>query len=83
LPTYILERGSDVAERKNSAAKLRANAKYDEKAYDKFLMRVAKGRKAELQAHAADQGESLNKFVNRAIDETVERDNAKGDSANP
>ena len=40
-----------------------------------FLVYVLKGRKADLQAHAATRDESLNGFVNRAIDETVERDN--------
>ena len=36
---------------------------------------VPKGRKAELQAHAEGQGESLNGFIVRAVDETIERDN--------
>ena len=35
---------------------------------------VPKGRKAELQAHAESQGESLNGFIVRAVDETIERD---------
>lgn len=61
---------------KNSAAKIKANAKYTAKAYDQFLVYVPKGRKTELQAHAAKQGDnSLNGFVNRAINETIERDN--------
>ena len=38
---------------------------------------VPKGRKAELQAHAEEQGESLNGFIVRAVDETIERDNGK------
>ena len=42
---------------------------------DTFVTRVPKGKKAELQAHATTKGESLNKFVNRAIDETIQRDN--------
>jgi len=37
---------------------------------------VPKGRKAELQAHAESQGESLNGFIVRAVDETIERDEA-------
>lgn len=36
---------------------------------------VPKGRKAELQAHAEERGESLNGFIVRAVDETIERDN--------
>ncbi len=38
-------------------------------------VRVPKGRKAEIESHAQGRGESLNGFVNRAIDETIERDN--------
>ncbi len=30
-----------------------------------------------LKSHAEAQGESLNGFINRAIDETVERDDEK------
>ena len=59
-----------------SKAQLRATAKYESANYDKFLVRVDKGRKTDLQAHAANCGESLNGFVNRAIEEAIERDNA-------
>lgn len=59
-----------------SEARMRANAKYNLKAYDRIELKVPKGKKAELQAHAAKQGDnSLNGFVNRAINETIERDN--------
>ena len=44
------------------------------KAYDRINLTVAKGRKAVIQAHAQAQGESVNGFVNRAIDETMEHD---------
>ena len=60
---------------KNSAAKIKANAKYTAKTYDQFLVYVPKGKKANLQAHAQTKGESLNGFVNRAINEAVKRDN--------
>ena len=55
-------------------AQQKATAKYKEKVYDRMEILLPKGKKAELQAHAADCGESLNGFVNRAVDETVERD---------
>lgn len=58
-----------------SEARKRANDKYIEK-LDEIKVRVPKGRKAEVQAHAEQQGESLNAFIVRAIDETIERDNA-------
>ena len=49
--------------------------KYNEKAYDRIALTVKKGEKDRLKAHAEQQGETLNGFINRAIDETVKRDN--------
>jgi len=57
-----------------SEARKKANAKYNAKAYDRLEIIVKKGRKDELKAHAAECGESLNGFVNRAIMEAMERD---------
>ena len=57
-----------------SKAHIKASRKYNEKAYDRIELKVTKGKKAKLQAHAESKGESLNGFVNRAIDETVERE---------
>ena len=37
-------------------------------------MRVAKGRKAEIKAHAERQAKSINGYVTEAIDEKMERD---------
>jgi len=51
--------------------------RYEDKAYDKVLLRLPKGRKSELQTHAVRSGESLNGFINRAIREALERDAAK------
>jgi len=48
---------------------------YIAKAYDRINLTVSKGKKANLQAHAEERSESLNGFINRAIDETIERDN--------
>ena len=59
---------------KISEARRRANEKYNAKAYDEIKTRVPKGRKAALQAHAEGRGESLNGFIVRAVDETIERD---------
>ena len=56
--------------------------KYVREKYDRMELTMPKGKKADLQAHAATKGESLNGFVNRAIDETMDRDTAKGESAN-
>lgn len=43
---------------------------------ERISLSVKKGRKAVIQAHAAGQGESTTAFINRAIDETMERDDA-------
>ena len=58
-----------------SEAQKRANAKYNAKAYDRVELKVKKGKKETIKAHAEQQGESLNGFINRAIDEAIERDN--------
>ena len=50
--------------------------KYIKNNYDNVTLRVPKGRKSELQAHAEEHGESLNGFIVRAVDETIERDEA-------
>ena len=58
-----------------SEARKRANAKYNaKKPYDRLEIIVKKGSKDDLKAHAAECGESLNGFVNRAIKEAMERD---------
>ena len=41
---------------------------------DRINLTVPKGQKAELQDHAERRGESLNAFIRRAIQETIERD---------
>ena len=48
---------------------------------DRINLTMPKGRKEELKAHAAAQGESVNAFINRAITEAIERDTAR--SAQP
>jgi len=58
-----------------SEAHIRASRKYNEKAYDRINFYVAKGKKVDLQTHAEGLKESLNGFVNRAIEEALERDN--------
>lgn len=62
-----------------SDARRRANEKYNSKAYDEIKTRVPKGRKDIIKAHAEKQGESVNSFINRAIDETIGRDTTKAE----
>ena len=51
-------------------------ARYSAKNYDQLLVRVKKGRRDEIQAHAEAMGESVNAFIGRAIAEAMERDNS-------
>ena len=55
-------------------ASQRAVNKYMRENYDRIGLTVQKGHKAELQAHAAERGESLNAFICRAIAEQMKRD---------
>lgn len=48
--------------------------RYEVKAYDKVLVRFPKGKKDIIKAHAEAHSESVNGFINRAIDEAIERD---------
>lgn len=57
-----------------SKAQQKAVAKYMKENYDEIKIRVPKGKRAEIQAHAQSHGESTNGFINRAIDETMEND---------
>ena len=52
----------------------RAVAKYNAANYDRVELRLEKGRKEAVKAHAEAQGESLNAFINRAIIYTMEQD---------
>lgn len=63
-----------MADNKNSQARIAANNRYNDKAYDRINIVVKKGKKEIIQAHAAVQGESVNGFINKAIDEKLERD---------
>lgn len=59
-----------------SKAQQKATNKYISKAYDRVNLTMPKGQKELIQAHAAARGESVNGFIGRAIQETMERDRA-------
>lgn len=61
-----------------SKAQQRATAKYVSKSYDRIEAKVPKGQKEVIQAHAEATDGTLNKFLNRAINETMDRD-SEGD----
>lgn len=67
-----------MAENKNKTteAQKRAKQKYMEK-YVEVKVRMTPEHRAEIQKHATNQGESTSGFINRAIDETMERDGIK------
>lgn len=51
--------------------------KYVKDHYDRISVTVPQGKRDQIKAHAESQGESMNSFVNRAIDETMNRDQKK------
>ena len=59
-----------------SKAQQRAVNKYVKSNYDEVKLRMPKGKKDVIQAHAAQQGESVNVYINRAIDEAMQRDDS-------
>lgn len=61
----------------DSEAMKRAKKKYEQETVDRIIFRVRKGKRDAIQQHAAERGESVTAFLNRAIDETMERDKAK------
>ena len=52
----------------------RATDKYRKK-YDLIQIRTPLGERDKIAEHAASRGESINAFINRAIKETMDRDN--------
>ena len=59
-----------------SDSQRKAVAKYNAANYDRIELRVDKGRKDIIKAHAESKGESVNGFINRAIEEAMERETA-------
>ena len=61
---------------KYTEARKRGNRKWDAANLDRISIAVPKGQKDVIKAHAEARGESVNAFVGRAIEETMQRDNA-------
>lgn len=57
-----------------SKAQQKAVNKYMAANYDRINLTVPKGKKDTIKAHAEARCESVNAFINRAIDETLRRD---------
>ena len=60
-----------------SKAQQKAVNKYVRDNYDRVNVNMPKGQKENVKAHAEARGESVNAFINRAVLETMERDNAQ------
>lgn len=59
-----------------SKAQQRAVNKYVKNNYDEIKVRMPKGKKEVIQAHVAQQGESVNAYINRAIDKAMSEDDS-------
>lgn len=57
-----------------SDARRKANEKWLKEKVEDIRFRVPMGRKSIIQEHAKKHGESVNAFINRAVNETMERD---------
>lgn len=52
--------------------------RYMKEKRDRIVIGTAKGEKDRYREHAVSQGESLNAFIIRAIEETIVKDKQKG-----
>lgn len=55
-------------------ASQKAVNKYMKENYDRINLTMPKGKKEAVQAHAARMGQSVNAYINTAIEEKMERD---------
>ena len=54
--------------------KIAYNNKFINKTYDRINLTMPKCKKDIVKQHAQTMGESVNSFINRAIDETINND---------
>ena len=54
--------------------KVKYDNEYIANNYDRVNLTMPKGKKDKVLQHAKQKGESVNAFINRAIDETIQRD---------
>ena len=59
---------------KNKADATAYQNKFIAKAYDRVNLTMPKGKKELVQAHAEARKESVNGFINRAIDNQIKQD---------
>ena len=63
---------------KNSKARIAANNRYNDKAYDRINIAVPKGRKDIIKSVADKYGMSVNGYICKLLDEAMEREQALG-----
>ncbi len=66
---------ADKEKKAKTEAEIRAQKKYMKK-FCEVKVRMTKEQRTIVQEHAASMQESTTAFINRAIDETMERDNS-------
>lgn len=54
--------------------KIKYNNEFISQKYDRITLTVPKGQKEVIKTHAETQGERVNTFIQRAINETIKRD---------
>lgn len=64
-----------------SKANQRAVNKYVKNNYDRVNVTMPKGHREVIKAAADAVGESVNAYINKAVDERMERDNVAPESA--
>lgn len=57
-----------------SKAKIKANAKYNAKAYDRLELKVIKGNKEIIQGYCKDKNTSVNGLMNNLLEERLTAD---------
>lgn len=62
---------------KNKKDAIKYNNDFIKDTYDRISLTVPKGKKELIRLHAEARGEKVNTFINRAITETMDRDNEK------
>ena len=63
--------------------KKESNRKWDAANLDRISIALPKGQKDIIRAHAESQGESVNGFISRAIENQMERDKGAGEDGHP
>lgn len=66
-----------IMAQKYTEARKEGNRRWDAANLDRLSIAVPKGKKDIIKAHAESMGESVNAFIIRAIDDTIERDGSK------